>query len=1028
MAIFLLLPSLILTLTIQSSTSFQFSQEVQLKGGLIFKPEGLAQINQDSTQFFRSLDTSSLTQLAQKSFDSINLYSTFCDIIKDLNLRTSDNSSSHPSIRYVKTASKHKLSEAEHVCMGLNSRLPEIRDRNTFSSLTEYAFRNRITKIYAGLYYDSITKKFRFVSDKKDAYNNDYFKDVYYGGRYNGAFNKGSWDDSYVQYEAKDYPVFYVSPNHDWKIKIADHNDLNTEDYVICEQTSTPVTRDPQHNYFTQMAHHACNRDFPNLQSSTQYAIKELQAITTLNFSLIQDPPAMNTFFPEIIHSKTDIKRRRSKRDAVSLALMGMKQPASGNTGSFHIKQALNKCQTILQNITAQKENLEKEDNQDAINSMVHFEDMKIHSPFELRTIPDLVVALRAFWTYLCGLDSSLPPFNDWMLQQAVRSPIYAKFRNNVHIPTLQKRFVSNIDTLINSIDHSNISDTDYLKLIDQIELIQNQTEHHSTYYDSIILDQLPFLIEKPNEEGTIKRRQKRAIPLIIGGILAASATTFVGMEIGKNLNQAQLYAPDPQTLEVYKQFSTKISDLEVNENQIKNAINSIAHKLQEFEKQIIGNFEGTMSVTMELDLKMLIRYQQQVIQTTVLKYNQILLAASHGRTSPFVLPQQELLDIAAQHAKDKSFILSPNLEDVKCFTMIENNTINFVLQIPILDPQKQFSLFTVTSVPSFTGGSAHIPEPDSNHVAINMNGDKYTTLSDLELNKCLAKPPDCKSTKPISPISDQTSCVASTYTTDSHYCPFKPFSSKTTTFVRFHDLDMVYSTKETQRIFIKCFDPSNPARIRDDTIILKNSGLMKVKHSCDITLPDGTTHKTPRIPNRIDLSNKLFSEVKTIDPPSPEQIDLTNDRIFNNIPDLQETPISKFNFNLQKSFSSAIQSSSSISIFTIIIILLLLTFIIIIIIVKCCPSCYQRPLRIIQDKRVNFNVQPPPIITDNWFTDDLEDEPPTLRPIFNTDLQRARWQSQAANRTPSMLPQGHRGQTMPNPSMHTCPHNTSDI
>ena len=30
--------------------------------------------------------------------------------------------------------------------MGLNSRLPEIRDRNTFSSLTEYAFRNRITK------------------------------------------------------------------------------------------------------------------------------------------------------------------------------------------------------------------------------------------------------------------------------------------------------------------------------------------------------------------------------------------------------------------------------------------------------------------------------------------------------------------------------------------------------------------------------------------------------------------------------------------------------------------------------------------------------------------------------------------------------------------------------------------------------------------------------------------------------------------------------------------------------------------
>ena len=102
--------------------------------------------------------------------------------------------------------------------------------------------------MYAALYYDSITQKFRFISDKKDASNNDYFKDVYYGGRYNGAFNKASWDDSYVHYKAKDFPVFYVSTNVDWKVKIADHDDLHTEDYEICEQTSSPVICDPHHN------------------------------------------------------------------------------------------------------------------------------------------------------------------------------------------------------------------------------------------------------------------------------------------------------------------------------------------------------------------------------------------------------------------------------------------------------------------------------------------------------------------------------------------------------------------------------------------------------------------------------------------------------------------------------------------------------------------------------------------------------------------------------------------------------------
>ena len=35
------------------------------------------------------------------------------------------------------------------------------------------------------------------------------------------------------------------------------------------------------------------------------------------------------------------------------------------------------------------------------------------------------------------------------------------------------------------------------------------------------------------------------------------------------------------------------------------------------------------------------------------------------------------------------------------------------------------------------------------------MNGDKYTTLFDIELTKCLDTPPNCKSTKPISTIAD---------------------------------------------------------------------------------------------------------------------------------------------------------------------------------------------------------------------------------------------------------------------------------
>ena len=95
------------------------------------------------------------------------------------------------------------------------------------------------------------------------------------------------------------------------------------------------------------------------------------------------------------------------------------------------------------------------------------------------------------------------------------------------------------------------------------------------------------------------------------------------------------------------------------------------------------------LSVTMEIELKAIIRLQQQVIQTRVLKYNQILLAASHGKTSPYNLSPDELNDLASALMKEKSILLSTNLDLTKCLVSIQNNSISFIIQIPILDHQK---------------------------------------------------------------------------------------------------------------------------------------------------------------------------------------------------------------------------------------------------------------------------------------------------------------------------------------------------
>ena len=95
-----------------------------------------------------------------------------------------------------------------------------------------------------------------------------------------------------------------------------------------------------------------------------------------------------------------------------------------------------------------------------------------------------------------------------------------------------------------------------------------------------------------------------------------------------------------------------------VYDRHFKYKVNNVINKIALFETQIIGRTDGTAAVTMEIDLKTLIRQLQTVIQLTLLKYNSAFLAASFGRTSPYVLPQNELDKITHTLLRTKGFMI----------------------------------------------------------------------------------------------------------------------------------------------------------------------------------------------------------------------------------------------------------------------------------------------------------------------------------------------------------------------------------
>ena len=938
-----------------------------MKGGLVFKPEGLAQINQDYTQYIRSIDTSALQTFAQQTLSAIKLYTTFCNITADIHSRNSQNETIPlPFKRYIKTSVKQKPHQARSVCNSLSAQLPEIRNKEDFSKLREFAYQNQVELISAGLSFNSHHKILQYNSDYADATRPDLFKIIFYGGQYTGKKHHGNWNDPHVLQALTLFPAVYMNSEQGFYLKVADINDLNQEVHIICEKIITPKSsKDPQHAFFTQSALHSCQRDLSTLQSATTFAIAELQALTTLNFTFLENSQDLINFLPKI---------SRKKRFAPLLFPFAFK--------AHYDRIAYTKENSFLKNNYAPI----NEDLFQKFQSMVALETFEITPPFKLNTIPALIVALKAFHQVL----NSTLPFSKWIATQAARQELYTTFRTNKTLTSLSKRFTKNINNFEDFIASSkNITDDQYETLTNSLEKLL--IEPPLLAHNKTTIDQLPFQFSFPLPSYKYtQKRSKRAIPFIIGAAIAGSAASIATYEISQYINKASLVAPDEETLNVYKQFGTQLNNIQINQNQIKRAINEMNTRMSQFERDLISNFQGALIVTLEIELKALIRHQQQVIQTTVLKYNQVLEAASQGKTSPFILSQGELSSLTSKFLSQNSIQLSDKLETTKTIMSIQNNTISFIIRVPIIDHQKQFSLYTITPIPTFANFSAHIPSPDSTHIAINMNGDKYTTLSDMELTKCLSLPPICTSTKPIAPISDHTSCVATTYTSNTYSCPFEPYDqSKGTTYVRFYKLNMIFSTQHPQNIFIKCYNPSDPHNIQETTINLTNMGLKKVKHSCDITLPDGTTHKTTKLPQSIHFSSNLFDNVHSLEHIDP----LTIHTIKRSIPHtaLVETPITQFDYSLHSSIQH-----HAISTGTAIFISLASFLLILICIFKCCPKLLSNPIHTITHFRqqpffaTSLHARDHQAYNHNWFPDQDPEENPSILPNQHTQWKHA--------------------------------------
>lgn len=158
---------------------FLSADTIKVKGGLIYKNEGKAQINQEYSIFKRTVDTEALRSIEQRLVDGTKLYKEFCAILTNYewkNYHTAEDEAvkdarrNNLSVTFFSTPLKYPIKDSEQVCHRLRGRRPEIADIDHYNAIRSFAVKKEITMFEAGIKYNKKINRFEFMTSNIPAY------------------------------------------------------------------------------------------------------------------------------------------------------------------------------------------------------------------------------------------------------------------------------------------------------------------------------------------------------------------------------------------------------------------------------------------------------------------------------------------------------------------------------------------------------------------------------------------------------------------------------------------------------------------------------------------------------------------------------------------------------------------------------------------------------------------------------------------------------------------------------------------
>jgi hypothetical protein len=323
---------------------------------------------------------------------------------------------------------------------------------------------------------------------------------------------------------------------------------------------------------------------------------------------------------------------------------------------------------------------------------------------------------------------------------------------------------------------------------------------------------------------------------------------------------------------------------LKINQEQIVSTVNAMNKRIVIYGELIRGTHQATATITMEQDLKMLIRHMQVIQQVTLAKYANVFLAASVQKTSPYALSQRELEQLANEVKLKRGLHLGRNMADVRTTVAIINNQITILFEVPVMEDNHLFNFFSVTPLPVFSANRTLIPDIDSAYIGISKTGSDYILVSPDQFTRCVAEPATCQVSAPIFPMSAQSSCVITTYMTQKLTCPLLETDRPQEPVLHISGNRTIFSVPKETTLFVKCSEHSFSSKFTEATVTINGMGEAVFRQSCTVNILGGMKFDTPSAPHMQKLSDLNMFELLRIYP-------IPTDVVIRRMPELPPIP-----------------------------------------------------------------------------------------------------------------------------------------